>query len=125
MTEMPELIVEPELIPLDSGATLEEYVGRLRTGTDSVSVAMVSASAGWSGPTQCPAFDEICVVLSGTLLVEHDGETIKVTVGQAVIVRAGETIQYSSEEGAQYLAVCLPAYDAALANRAERSTTVG
>jgi len=125
MTDMPELIVEPELIPLATGATVEEYVGRLRTRTDSVSVAMVSASAGWSEPTQCPAFDEICVVLSGTLLVEHDGETTKVTVGQAVVVRAGETVQYSSMEGVQHLAICLPAYDAALANRADRSTIGG
>jgi len=66
--------------------------------------------AGWVEPGQKPEFDEYTIVLAGTLHVEHDGGTLEVGAGQAVLARAGEWIRYSTPEGAEYVAVCLPAF---------------
>ena len=117
---MPQLVPAPTRIPVPGGKTIDEYVGHVTTGTPEVSVAHMVAPAGWSEPAQTPAFDEITVVLHGTVLVEHDDGVLEVTAGQAVITRAGERVRYSTAaDGAEYVAVCLPAFSPDLAGRDE------
>ena len=83
-----------------------------------VSVAHMTAPAGWEEPAQTPEFDEVTVVLAGSVVVEHDGGNLTVPAGQAVITRAGERVRYSvGPDGAEYVAVCLPAFDPELAHR--------
>jgi mannose-6-phosphate isomerase-like protein (cupin superfamily) len=91
---------------------IDEYVGRVNTGTEAVSVAHMRSPSGWSEPGQRPEFDEYTVVLRGALRVEHEGGVLDVGAGQAVVVRRGEWVRYSSPgpEGAEYVAVCLPAF---------------
>jgi mannose-6-phosphate isomerase-like protein (cupin superfamily) len=91
---------------------IEEFIGRVNSGTAAVSIARMRSPAGWVEPAQTPEFDEYTVVLQGMLRVEHDGGAIEVNAGQAVVVPAGERIRYSSPgaEGAEYIAVCLPAF---------------
>lgn len=115
---MPRLLDAPTRIPVPGGKTIDEYVGRVNSGTESVSVAHMVAPAGWEEPAQTPQFDEITVVLKGTVLVEHDGGTLEVHAGQAVITAAGERVRYSTAgDGAEYVAVCLPAFGPDLVNR--------
>ncbi len=91
---------------------IDEYVGRVNSKTDAVSVAHMRSPAGWTEPGQTPEFDEYTVVLHGLLRVRHAGGVIDVRAGEAVIARRGEWVQYSSPEppGAEYVAVCLPAF---------------
>ena len=91
---------------------IDEYVGRANTGEDRLSVAHMRSPEGWSEPGQRPDFDEWTVVLDGSVHVEHEGGTLVVRAGQAVLVRGGEWVRYSTPEpgGAQYVAVCLPAF---------------
>ena len=91
---------------------IDEYVGRVNSGTAAVSVAHMRSPSGWVEPGQRPAFDEYTVVLGDMLRVTHEGGTIDVRAGEAVIARRGEWVQYSSPgpEGAEYIAVCLPAF---------------
>jgi quercetin dioxygenase-like cupin family protein len=98
---------------------IEEYVGRVRTGTAAVSVARMRSPQGWIEPGQTPAFDEFTVVLRGMLRVETRGGALEVREGQAVHAPAGEWVRYSTPEpgGAEYLAVCLPAFSPASVNR--------
>jgi quercetin dioxygenase-like cupin family protein len=117
---MPELIDIPTRIPVPGGKVIDEYVGRVRTGTPSVSVARMSAPAGWDEPAQTPDFDEITLVLTGQVVVEDDGGETVVPAGQAIVTKAGERVRYRvGEEGAQYVAVCLPAFGPDLAHRDE------
>lgn len=92
--------------------TIEEFIGRVNSGTVSVSIARMRSPEGWSEPGQRPEFDEYTLVLSGLLRVEHDQGVIEVQAGQAVIAHAGERVRYSTPEpgGAEYVAVCLPAF---------------
>ena len=119
---MPQLIAEPHQKLFSNKATVEEYFGRDRTGTDTLSVAILGAPAGWVEPVQTPEFDEISLVLTGVLRVEHNGEMLEVPEGQAVLTRAGEQVQYSAPEGARYLAICMPAFALELTHRADWST---
>jgi uncharacterized cupin superfamily protein len=89
---------------------IDEYVGRVNSGTEQVSVAHMRSPGGWSEPPQRPEFDEYTVVLSGSLLVRHDEGEFEVRAGQAVIAHAGERVQYSTPDGAEYVAVCVPAF---------------
>ncbi len=91
---------------------IEEYVGRVNSGSDQVSIARMKSPSGWTEPGQRPEFDEYTVVLEGVLRVKTEAETLEISSGQAVIVKAGEWVQYSSPDakGAQYVAVCLPAF---------------
>jgi ethanolamine utilization protein EutQ (cupin superfamily) len=115
---VPQLIESPTRIPVPGGKVIDEYVGRVTSGTPSVSVAHMKAPAGWDEPAQTPEFDEVTLVLTGTVRVEHDGGTLDVPAGQAVLTRAGERVRYSvGDEGAEYVAVCLPAFDPGLAHR--------
>lgn len=117
---MPELVPAPTRVPVPGGKVIDEYVGRAATGTASVSVARMLAPAGWSEPPQTPDFDEVTVVLHGTVRVEHDGGTLEVGAGQAVLTRAGERVRYAvGPDGAEYVAVCLPAFSPAAAHREE------
>jgi ethanolamine utilization protein EutQ (cupin superfamily) len=116
---MPELISEPTMIPVPGGKSIAEYIGRVKTGDNDVSVAVMHAPAGWSEPAQAPAFDEFTIVISGSIDVEHDGTTTTVGAGQALITRAGEKVRYLTREDAHYVAICVPAFSPELANRDE------
>lgn len=91
---------------------IREYVGRVHTGDDAVSVARMTSPQGWEEPGQRPEFREITVVLAGCVRVEHDDGVLDVRAGQAVVTEPGEWIRYSTPEpgGAEYVAVCLPAF---------------
>jgi mannose-6-phosphate isomerase-like protein (cupin superfamily) len=122
---MPELISAPTRIPVPGGKVIDEYVGRVTTGTEAVSVAHMVAPGGWVEPAQAPEFDEITVVLRGMVRVEVSGdggagETIEVPAGQALVTRAGERIRYSTGDAeTEYVAVCLPAFSPETVNRDE------
>ncbi len=111
---MPTLIASPTVIPAagNKPKIIEEFVGRVNSRTDALSIARMKSPAGWVEPGQKPEFDEFTVVLRGTLRVTAKNETLDVQAGQAVIVHRGEWVQYSTPgaEGAEYLAVCLPAF---------------
>ena len=100
---------------------IDEYIGRVNTSTAAVSVAHMRSPAGWQEPGQRPKFDEFTVVLRGMLRVEHESGELKVRAGQAVIAHAGEWVRYSTPEqdGAEYIAVCLPAFSMETVNRDE------
>jgi len=91
---------------------IDEFVGRVNTGEERLSVARMRSPGGWVEPAQRPAFDEFTVVLAGMLRVEHDGGTLDVRAGEAVWTKAGERIRYGTPEaeGAEYVAICLPAF---------------
>lgn len=89
---------------------IREHIGRVNSKTQTLSVARMSSPAGWVEPGQTPEFDEYTLVLSGTLCVEHKGGAIDVQAGQAVIAHADEWIRYSTPNGAEYVAICLPAF---------------
>ena len=99
--------------------TIEEFVGRVNTGTSDVSVARMVSPSGWREPGQTPEFDEYTVVLKGMLRVETRSETIDVHAGEAIITAGGEWVRYSTPgaEGAEYVAVCLPAFSPATVHR--------
>jgi mannose-6-phosphate isomerase-like protein (cupin superfamily) len=119
---MPELIEGPSRV--EAAGTkpklIDEYVGRVNTGEARLSVAHMRSPDGWVEPGQRPEFDEYTVVLEGCVRVEsEDGGPLDVRAGQAVLVRAGEWVRYSTPEagGASYVAVCLPAFAAATVHR--------
>ena len=119
MSRMPQLLPAPTRIPVPGGKVIDEHVGRVNSGTEAVSVAHMVAPAGWSEPEQTPDFDEITLVLRGTVLVEHEDEVLEVQAGQSVITRAGETVRYSTgDTETEYVAVCLPAFSPESAHRA-------
>lgn len=111
---MPTLIAEPTRIQAagNKPKLIDEYIGRVNSKTSVVSVAHMRSPGGWLEPGQTPEFDEFTVVLKGTLRVEHKKGVVEVQAGQAVIAHAGEWVRYSTpgEEGAEYIAVCLPAF---------------
>lgn len=115
---MVQVIVEPSRIPVPGGKVIEEFVGRVATSTHGVSVARMAAPPGWSEPAQAPEFDEVTLVLRGSVVVEHGDEAVEVRAGQAVLTRAGEKVRYSvGPDGAEYVAVCVPAFGPDLAHR--------
>lgn len=115
---MPELISGPSRIPVPGGKVIDEYVGRMRSGTTEVSVAHMTAPPGWDEPAQTPEFDEVTLVLRGAVVVEHDGGEVSVPAGSAVVTRAGERVRYKAgPAGAEYVAVCLPAFAPDLVHR--------
>jgi mannose-6-phosphate isomerase-like protein (cupin superfamily) len=91
---------------------IDEYIGRVNSGTEQVSVAHMRSPGGWQEPGQTPQFEEYTVVLHGMLRVEYLGGVLDVRAGQGVITHAGEWVRYSTPEagGAEYIAVCLPAF---------------
>ncbi len=111
---MAKLIDSPARIEAagDKPKLIEEFIGRVNSGAQDLSVARMRSPAGWVEPGQTPEFDEYTVVLKGTLRVETKTETLDVAAGQAVIAPKGEWVRYSSpsEDGADYVAICLPAF---------------
>lgn len=111
---MPTLISKPTVITSagNKPKLIEEFIGRVNSRTEAVSVAKMKSPAGWVEPGQTPEFDEYTVVLRGLLRVASKSGTLDVRAGQAVIVHRGEWVQYSTPEpdGAEYIAVCLPAF---------------
>ena len=99
---------------------IEEYAGRISTRHENVSVARMVSPGGWEEPPQQPEFEEISVVLKGTLCVESGGDVLEVHAGQAVIAGAGESVRYSTPgaDGAEYVAVCIPAFSPQTVHRA-------
>ena len=89
---------------------IAEYIGRVNSKTGAVSVAHMRSPAGWSEPGQTPDFDEYSLVLKGVLRVKHQGGSLDVREGQAVIAHRREWVQYSTPDGAEYISVCLPAF---------------
>jgi mannose-6-phosphate isomerase-like protein (cupin superfamily) len=119
---MAELFPTPTRIPVPGGKVIDEHVGRVNSGTEAVSVAHMVAPANWSEPAQTPEFDEITLVLRGTVRVEHHDGLLEVHAGQSVLTQAGETVRYSTADvETEYVAVCLPAFSPQLAHRAEES----
>jgi mannose-6-phosphate isomerase-like protein (cupin superfamily) len=120
---MPRLIEKPTVVQAagNKPKQIQEFVGRVNSGHDAVSVARMVSPGGWVEPGQRPDFDEMTVVLKGMVRVEHEGGAIDVRAGQAVVTTAGEWIRYSSPEadGAEYIAVCLPAFSPATVHRDE------
>jgi quercetin dioxygenase-like cupin family protein len=115
---MAELIEAPTRVPVPGGKVIDEYVGRVNTGDDGVSIAHMVAPAGWTEPFQTPEFDEYTLVLRGRITVDTPAGPIEVGAGQAVVTRAGERIRYAAgAEGAEYVAVCRPAFGPDLARR--------
>jgi ethanolamine utilization protein EutQ (cupin superfamily) len=111
---MPTLIKTPTIIQAagNKPKTIEEFIGRVNSGTTGVSIARMKSPSGWSEPGQTPEFDEYTVVLRGVLHVTSRNETVEVAAGQAIIVHHGEWVQYSTPgpDGAEYIAVCVPAF---------------
>jgi mannose-6-phosphate isomerase-like protein (cupin superfamily) len=122
---MPSLIDNPTVIEATGTKPklIEEFVGRINTGSKEVSIARMQSPSGWLEPGQRPEFDEYTIVLRGMLRVTGENETIDVGAGQAVIVRGGEWVQYSTPgpDGAEYVAVCLPAFSIDAVHRDEDS----
>jgi len=120
---MPSLINNPTIVQAagTKPKQIEEFVGQVNTGTKDVSIARMKSPGGWVEPGQRPEFDEYTLVLNGMLRVKGENETIDVRAGQAVIVRGGEWVQYSTPEpdGAEYVAVCLPAFSMDTVHRDE------
>lgn len=103
---------------MPGGKVIDEHVGRVNSGDEAVSIAHMVAPPGWEEPAQTPSFTEYTVVLRGTVIVEHDGGTIEVGAGQSLVTEPGEKVRYSSgPEGAEYIAVCLPAFTPEAAHR--------
>jgi ethanolamine utilization protein EutQ (cupin superfamily) len=107
---VPQLVQTPVRVPVPGGKQIDEHVGRASTGTDGFSVAHMRSPAGWEEPAQTPEFDEVTLVLAGAVHVEHDGGVLVVPAGQSVLTRAGERVRYTTPDGAEYVAVCVPAF---------------
>lgn len=113
-------ISESTRIPVPGGKVINEYIGRVNSGDETVSIAHMVAPPGWAEPAQTPEFTEYTLVLKGSVVVEHEGGTTVVSAGQAFIAEPGEKIRYSSgSDGAEYVAVCLPAFSPETAHRDE------
>jgi quercetin dioxygenase-like cupin family protein len=120
---MPRLISAPTVIPAagEPPKIIEEFIGRVNSQTSALSIAKMRSPSGWREPGQTPAFDEYTIVLRGELQVETRGAVHTVAAGQAVVVNAGEWVRYSTPapEGAEYIAICLPAFSPLTVHRDE------
>lgn len=120
---MARVISQPTVIPAAGTPPkiIQEYFGRVNSATSQVSIARMTSPPGWCEPGQTPEFAEYTVVLRGELQVETRAETFKVAAGQGIVVEAGEWVRYSTpgSEGAEYVAICLPAFSPATVHRDE------
>lgn len=117
---MPRLLAAPTIVQAagQPPKRIEEYVGRVNSGHEQLSVARMVSPPSWQEPGQRPEFMEVTVVLKGVLTVEHEGGEFQVAAGQAVVTQAGEWVRYSTPDaGAEYVAVCLPAFSPATVHR--------
>ena len=120
---MPTFIARPTRIQAagNKPKLIDEYIGHVNSATSALSVAHMRSPGGWQEPGQAPEFDEFTVVLKGLLRVESAAGSFEVAAGQAIIAHAGEWVRYSTpgEEGAEYIAVCLPAFSPSTVHRDE------
>jgi mannose-6-phosphate isomerase-like protein (cupin superfamily) len=120
---MPRLIAQPTRVEAagNKPKLIDEYIGRVNSRSESVSIAHMRSPAGWVEPGQTPEFEEYTIVLKGMLRVTHKGGSFDVRAGQAVIAHFGEWVQYSTPEpeGAEYIAVCAPAFSPLTVHRDE------
>lgn len=111
---MVQLIKTPTTVPAEGNKPklIQEFIGRVNTQTDSVSIAKMISPQGWEEPKQTPEFDEFTIVLQGTLRVASQNDILDVKAGQAIVAPKGEWVQYSTpyDGGAEYIAVCVPAF---------------
>jgi mannose-6-phosphate isomerase-like protein (cupin superfamily) len=111
---MPKFISAPSRVEAEGNPPklIDEYIGRVNTRTEVVSIAHMRSPAGWSEPGQRPAFREYTIVLKGALLVDFEGGSLEVRAGQGVVCEPNEWVRYSTpgEDGAEYIAVCMPAF---------------
>jgi mannose-6-phosphate isomerase-like protein (cupin superfamily) len=118
---MPKHIAKPSIVRAagNKPKIIEEYIGRVNSNTGEVSVARMKSPSGWIEPGQAPEFDEYTIVLHGTLRITTREGSMDVHAGQAVITKSGEWVQYSTPgaDGAEYVAICLPAFSPALVHR--------
>jgi mannose-6-phosphate isomerase-like protein (cupin superfamily) len=120
---MPTIIKSPSII--EAAGTkpkfIEEFIGRVNSKTEGVSIARMRSPGGWEEPGQTPDFDEYTIVLKGMLRVETKNESFNIKEGKAIIIQKGEWIKYSTPdvEGAEYIAVCLPAFSPESVHRDE------
>lgn len=118
---MPTLI--PQATRIEAAGSkpklIDEYIGRVNSNSATLSMAHMRSPEGWSEPGQTPEFDEYTLVLKGMLRVAHKGGHIEVRAGQAVVAHRGEWVQYSTPQGAEYIAVCLPAFSPETVHRKE------
>lgn len=126
---MPKLIAQPTQVAAvgTRPKIIREFVGRVNTGSTDLSIAHMSSPTGWEEPGQRPAFDEYTIVLKGELRVETEQEPLVVKAGQAILVQRGEWVRYSTPgpEGADYLAICLPAFSPDTVNRDSTGPLLG
>ena len=118
---MPTFLPQPTTIPVPGNKKIEEFVGHVNTRTSDVSIAHMHSPSGWTEPGQTPTFDEYTLVLKGWMRVEHTGGVMEVLPGQAVVAHKGEWVRYSTPgpDGAEYIAVCMPAFTPEGAHRNE------
>lgn len=125
MRRMPKFISAPSRVEAmgTPPKLIDEYVGRVNTRTEVVSIAHMRSPAGWSEPGQRPTFREYTVVLHGTLVVEFESGTLEVHAGQGVVCEPDEWVRYSTpgEDGAEYIAVCMPAFSPDTVHRSKTS----
>ena len=121
--DMPKLIAQPVVVQAagNKPKQVEEFSGRVASGQSGMSVARMTSPAGWQEPGQRPDFEEVTVVLRGSLRVEHEGGVLDVRAGQAVVALPGEWVRYSTPDpgGAEYIAVCTPAFSPKTVHRDE------
>lgn len=118
---MPTLISNPTIIEAagNKPKIIKEFIGRINSKTNDISIAKMESPAGWVEPGQTPEFDEYTLVLKGSLKVTTKDSVYNVAAGQAIITFKGEWVQYSTPEGAEYIAVCLPAFSPNTVHRDE------
>jgi mannose-6-phosphate isomerase-like protein (cupin superfamily) len=120
---MPRLIAAPTRIQAagNKPKLIDEYIGRINSGSSGVSVAHMRSPGGWQEPGQRPEFDEFTIVLRGVVRVESESGVLDVNAGQAIHTAPGEWVRYSTpgEDGAEYIAVCLPAFSPGTVHRDE------
>ena len=116
---MPDFIEAPKIIeaPGNIPKIIKEFIGCVNSDTKEISIAKMESPAGWKEPGQTPEFDEYTVVLKGSLFVEVKGNTFKVDAGKAIVIHKGEWVRYRTPGGAEYIAVCLPAFTPDTVNR--------
>ncbi|HZH81686.1 MAG TPA: cupin domain-containing protein [Phototrophicaceae bacterium] len=118
---MPTFVPKPTVVPAagEPPKIIEEFIGRVNSQTAALSIARMTSPPGWREPGQTPEFDEYTVVLRGELQVQTRNATYRVAAGQAIIVNAGEWVRYGTPQGAEYIAVCLPAFSPQTVHRDE------
>ena len=118
---MPTFVAKPTVVPAAGRPPkiIEEFVGRVSSQTAALSIARMTSPPGWREPGQTPEFDEYTLVLRGELQVQTRNANYRVAAGQAIIVHTGEWVRYGTPEGAEYIAVCLPAFSPQTVHRDE------